>query len=191
MPHIAVIGAGITGVTTAYALNQRGFETTVFDRHRYSGMETSFANGGQLSASNAETWNKISTILQGIKWMLRRDAPLLVNPKPIWHKYSWMAEFVGQIRSYERNTVETVRLAVVAREHMIAMAERENTDFHLEKRGILHFHATKADTTVAASSIKETDVFGPAMAYRPSLAAQARRRRRTMFARTRQAAAPR
>src|SRR4051812_7587812 len=114
MPHVAVIGAGVTGVTTAYALSQRGYQVTVFDRHRYSGMETSFANGGQLSASNAEVWNKTSTILQGIKWMTRRDAPLLVNPKPSWHKYSWMAEFIGQIRHYEANTVETVRLALAA-----------------------------------------------------------------------------
>ena len=83
MPHIAVIGAGITGVTTAYALAERGYDVTVFDQHRYAGMETSFANGGQLSASNAEVWNKTSTILQGLKWMTRRDAPLLVNPKPV------------------------------------------------------------------------------------------------------------
>jgi len=60
MPHIAVIGAGITGVTTAYALLERGYQVTVVDRQRYAAMETSFANGGQLSASNAEVWNHLS-----------------------------------------------------------------------------------------------------------------------------------
>ncbi|WP_298965213.1 D-amino acid dehydrogenase [uncultured Methylobacterium sp.] len=144
MPHIAVIGAGITGVTTAYALIERGYDVTVFDRNRYSAMETSFANGGQLSVSNAEVWNKTSTILQGIKWMARRDAPLLVNPKPSWHKYSWMAEFIGQIGNYKANTIETVRLALASREHMFAMAEREKIDFNLERRGILHFYRDKA-----------------------------------------------
>jgi len=86
MQNIAVIGGGITGVTTAYALTKRGFNVTLLDRHRYSAMETSFANGGQLSASNAEVWNHWPTILKGLKWMLRADAPLLVNPKPSWHK---------------------------------------------------------------------------------------------------------
>jgi D-amino-acid dehydrogenase len=144
MKHIAVIGAGITGVTTAYALLDRGYAVTVFDQHRYAGMETSFANGGQLSASNAEVWNKFSTILQGLKWMMRRDAPLLMNPLPSWHKYSWMAEFVANILHYEKNTIDTVKLAIEARKHMFAMAERENIPFDLEQRGILHFYRDKA-----------------------------------------------
>ena len=104
MTRIAVIGAGIAGVTTAYALSERGYDVTVFDQQRYAGMETSFANGGQLSASNAEVWNKASTVWQGMRWMLRRDAPLLMNPTPSWHKYSWMAEFVRHIPDYRQNT---------------------------------------------------------------------------------------
>ncbi|NDD25197.1 MAG: FAD-dependent oxidoreductase, partial [Betaproteobacteria bacterium] len=51
MKTIAIVGGGITGVTTAYALAKRGFSVTLFERHRYAAMETSFANGGQLSAS--------------------------------------------------------------------------------------------------------------------------------------------
>ena len=65
MTHVAIVGAGITGVTTADALLERGYHVTVFDRHRYPAMETSFANGGQLSASNAEVWNSTSTVLKG------------------------------------------------------------------------------------------------------------------------------
>ena len=140
---IAVIGGGITGVTTAYALAKRGFNVTLFEKNRYAAMETSFANGGQLSASNAEVWNHWSTILKGMKWMLKSDAPLLVNPKPSWHKLSWFMEFILNIPHYERNTVESARLAIAAREHLFAWAQEEGVDFDLKKEGILHIYREK------------------------------------------------
>ena len=140
---IAVIGGGITGVTTAYALAKRGFNVTLFEKNRYAAMETSFANGGQLSASNAEVWNHWSTILKGMKWMLKSDAPLLVNPKPSWHKLSWFLEFIFNIPHYERNTVESARLAIAAREHLFAWAQEEGVDFDLKKEGILHIYREK------------------------------------------------
>ena len=144
MKNIAVIGGGITGVTTAYALVKRGFSVTLFEKNRYAAMETSFANGGQLSASNAEVWNNMSTILKGLKWMLKSDAPLLVNPKPSWHKMAWFAEFVANIPNYRSNTIETTRLAIAAREHLFAWAEQEGIDFDLKTKGILHIYRDKA-----------------------------------------------
>jgi len=142
--HIAVIGAGITGITTAYSLLDHGHTVTVFDRHRYAAMETSFANGGQLSVSNAEVWNHPATLIKGIKWLFRRDAPLLLNLKPSWHKYSWLAEFAAQIPHYRANTIATVRLALAARRALFAMAEREGIAFDLERRGILHIYRDRA-----------------------------------------------
>jgi D-amino-acid dehydrogenase len=143
MQSIAVVGGGITGVTTAYALAKRGFNVTLFERHRYAAMETSFANGGQLSASNAEVWNHTSTILKGLKWMLKSDAPLLVNPKPSWHKLSWFAEFIAHIPNYRANTIATTQLAIAARDHLFAWAEAEGVDFDLKRQGILHIYRDK------------------------------------------------
>jgi D-amino-acid dehydrogenase len=140
MAHIAILGAGITGVTAAYALIDRGHRVTVFERQRYPAMETSFANGGQLSASNAEVWNHPAALGKAIGWMFEADAPLLLNLKPSWHKYSWLAEFVARIPHYRRNTIATVRLALEARQQLFAIAEREGIDFDLERRGILHVY---------------------------------------------------
>ncbi|MGE0315398.1 MAG: D-amino acid dehydrogenase [Lautropia sp.] len=154
MQSIAVVGGGITGVTTAYALAKRGYEVTLFEQHRYVAMETSFANGGQLSASNAEVWTHGSTLLKGLKWMLRKDAPLLVDPRPTWHKLSWFAEFVASIPRYRPNTVATARLAVAARRHLFAWAEAEGIDFDLRRQGILHVYRDKAGFDHAAGVTK-------------------------------------
>lgn len=145
MPHVVVIGAGITGVTSAYELMRLGYQVTVIDRHLYPAMETSYANGGQLSASNAEVWNQKATVLKGLKWMSQKSAPLLLNPAFDLHKYGWLIEFLSNIRHYEYNTQETVSLALLARKRLFEIAEQEQIDFNLEKRGILHFYHNKAD----------------------------------------------
>lgn len=154
MKRIAVIGGGITGITTAYTLAKRGLDVTVYEKHRYAAMETSFANGGQLSASNAEVWNNWQTVAKGIKWMFRNDAPLLVNPKPSWHKLSWFAEFVAAMPQYEKNTTETARLAIAAREFLFEWAQEEGIDFDLKKQGILHIYRDKAGFDQAANVSK-------------------------------------
>lgn len=154
MKSIAVIGGGITGVTTAYALARRGLSVTLFERHRYPAMETSFANGGQLSASNAEVWNSWGTVLKGLKWMLRSDAPLLVNPKPNWHKLSWFGEFLAAIPHYESNTIASARLAIAAREHLFGWAREEGINFDQRQEGILHIYRDKAGFDHAAQVTK-------------------------------------
>ncbi|MDD9908750.1 MAG: D-amino acid dehydrogenase [Ahrensia sp.] len=164
--RIAILGAGITGITTAWALRRRGFDVTLIDKNGYAAMETSFANGGQLSASNAEVWNHPSTIVKGIKWMFDRNAPLLVNPKPSWHKYSWMAEFIAAIPQYTDNTIKTTRLAIAAREHLLEFARETGAEFDLEKRGILHIyrnkkaydHATKVTQMLAEGGLERRSV---------------------------------
>lgn len=138
--HIVVIGAGITGVTTAYSLLRQGHAVTVIDRLPAAAMETSYANGGQLSASNAEVWNSWDTILKGLRWMLQAQAPLLFHPLPSVHKYTWLAEFVAGIRDHRANTIETTRLAIRARHLLFEIAAREGIDFDLVKRGILHLY---------------------------------------------------
>ncbi|MDR7147743.1 D-amino acid dehydrogenase [Rhizobium sp. BE258] len=166
MTKIAIIGAGIAGVTTAYDLILRGYDVTLFDRNRYPAMETSFANGGQLSASNAEVWNNWSTIFKGLKWLLRKDAPLLVNPKPSLHKYSWMAEFISNIHNYEKNTIYTTKLAIEARKRLFQIAKDESIDFDHERRGILHIyrsrsgfeHAKKVNSMLLAGGLERTEL---------------------------------
>ena len=56
-----------------------------------------------------------------------------------------MGEFLSHIPNYRANTIDTVRLALAAREHLFSMAEREGIDFDLERRGILHIYKHRKD----------------------------------------------
>lgn len=152
MSRVIIIGAGVTGITSAYTLAKLGYSVTVIDGHRDPAMETSFANGGQLSASNAEVWNSIATVVKGLRWIGKRNAPLLLNPAFSWHKYSWLAAFIRNIPNHKRNTIETTRLAIEARQHLYAMAEQENIDFDLQRRGILHIYHDKESFDKALKS---------------------------------------
>ena len=104
MKKIAVIGAGIAGVTTAYALAKGGFKVTIIDSRRYPAMATSYANGGQLSASNAETWNTPKNIASGLKWMFKADAPLLFNPSQIFKNIN------GCLVSWQKHLEELTKI---------------------------------------------------------------------------------
>jgi len=64
------------------------------------------------NASNAGVWQSGATLFKGLRWTLKPGAPLLVSPKPSWHKLSRMAEFITVIPRHEENTVTTVRLAI-------------------------------------------------------------------------------
>ena len=65
--HVLVMGAGVVGVTTAWYLKQAGHDVTVVDRQARAGVETSYANGGQISVSHAEPWANPSAPLKVLK----------------------------------------------------------------------------------------------------------------------------
>jgi len=95
-------------------------------------------------------WNHKATIVNALKWMLTRDAPLLLNPRPGWHKLSWFAEFLAAMPSYEDNTVATVRMAIAARKHLFSWAAEEGIDFDHRQAGILHIYRDRAGFERAA-----------------------------------------
>ena len=147
MKKVAVIGAGIAGTTTAYALLKKCYNVTIIDSRRYPAMATSYANGGQLSASNAETWNTPKNVMNGIKWMFKPDAPLLFNPSPEIQKYKWMMGFLWATLKgeHKKNTLETIDMAKKARETYFKIAEDEGIEFELLKKGILRFYDSEKE----------------------------------------------
>ena len=162
MKKIAVIGAGIAGTTTAYALLKKGYNVKIIDSRRYPAMATSYANGGQLSASNAETWNTTKNVVNGIKWMFTPDAPLLFNPSPEIQKYKWMLGFLmATIKGeHKKNTLETIDLAKQAREIYFKIADEEGIEFELLKKGILRFYDSEKEFKLDRNKVSWLDQEG-------------------------------
>ena len=139
---IAVIGAGITGILAAYYLARAGHKVTVLEQERHPAMRTSFANGGQVSVSNSETWTTWSNVWKGMKWMFQKDAPLLIRPTPSISKIKWMTKFLWNTvkGNYARNTAETIRLGIESRALYQKIIEEEGLAFDQSYCGILHFY---------------------------------------------------
>jgi D-amino-acid dehydrogenase len=91
---VLVLGAGVIGTASAWFLCERGHEVTVLERQRAAAMETSFANGGQVSVSHVEPWANPQAPLQILKWLARADAPLLFRPRLDLRQWRWGAQFL-------------------------------------------------------------------------------------------------
>jgi D-amino-acid dehydrogenase len=142
MKKVAVIGAGIAGVIPAYYLAKKGYDVTIIDQERYPAMRCSYANGGQISVSNSETWNTWSNVGKGIQWMFKKDAPLLVSPKFEWSKLKWMSKFIWHtlIKDHISNTATTIQLGIESRKLYKQIIEDEKLDFDHSNCGILHVY---------------------------------------------------
>jgi D-amino-acid dehydrogenase len=142
MKKIAVIGAGITGLSTAYYLARDGHQVTIYEAERYPAMKTSFANGGQISVSNSEVWTSWSNVKKGIKWMFTKGAPLLIRPRLDWAQWKWMAKFLYYTAQgvYKENTVKTVQMGLKSRELYDQICQDENIMFDRSNCGIFHFY---------------------------------------------------
>jgi len=111
--RIAVIGAGLLGVSTAWFLAEAGHEVIVIDRNEGAGLETSFANGGMLTPSQAGPWNTPGIALQVLRWIGREESPLLLKPSQLFALAGWGTAFLrhSQSRRFRANQLKNVALA--------------------------------------------------------------------------------
>jgi D-amino-acid dehydrogenase len=140
--HVAVVGAGITGITTAYYLAQLGYAVTVYDEEIHPAMRTSYANGGQISVSNSEVWTTWSNVKKGFRWLFQKDAPLLIRLTPSWSKIKWLTQFLWHTikGDYKENTTETIRMGLESQQLYRDLLNNEKINFDQTASGILHFY---------------------------------------------------
>ncbi|WP_353957281.1 D-amino acid dehydrogenase [Pelomonas sp. SE-A7] len=99
MKHCVVIGGGVVGLTSAWALAERGHAVTLIEREREVALGASHANGGQLSYRYVSPLADEGVPLKALRWLLDPDGPLRFKPEASWQQWSWMLAFLRACRA--------------------------------------------------------------------------------------------
>ncbi len=156
------MGAGVVGVASAWYLAKAGHEVTVIERQPAPALETSFANGGQISVSHAEPWANPHTPMRALSWLGREDAPLLFRMRwdPALFDWSWRFLRECSASRTRANIRDIVALALYGRSQLKALrAETAIKYDHLE-RGILHVYTDAREFAGAIAAANVMREFG-------------------------------
>ena len=159
---VLILGAGVVGVSSAWYLSQAGHEVTVIDRQSAAGLETSFANGGQISVSHAEPWSNPHAPARALAWMGREDAPLLFRLRWDPALFDWSWRFLRECtpgRTRE-NIRDIVALALYSRELLKTLREDTGIEYDHLERGILHVYTDQKEFAASIEASKVLREFG-------------------------------
>lgn len=129
--HVAVVGAGIIGVTTAHALRQQGFEVTVIDRRGGVAQEGSFANAGVLAPAYVGPWAQPGMPAKVLAYLLKREAPVVFRPRLDPALWRWLRRWLGEcaVERFRINRERMQRLAYYSRHCLHEVRERHGIDY--------------------------------------------------------------
>jgi D-amino-acid dehydrogenase len=158
---VAVIGAGIVGVATAYELALRGVEVTLIEAHEGAALATSFANGGQLSACEVAPWAGPEIPGLILRWLGRDDAPFRLRPKMDPDQWRWLLRFLMRCRASARleRIPPNLALALLTRERMASYEagfrnEGRTLDFDRRQKGILRIFSSAHAVRMGAAEME-------------------------------------
>lgn len=145
--RIVVVGAGVVGVTTAYALQKRGHQVTVVDSHEDAGLETSKANAGQRSYGVVYPFASAAMVKKALPWLLKKDGPLKMRMPPSMATVRFLLatlRFAYAPGMYQLNRRNMLRLGIHSRESFAALEEDLELAFDGDNNGLLQLASTPA-----------------------------------------------
>ncbi|MBB5205655.1 D-amino-acid dehydrogenase [Inhella inkyongensis] len=144
---VVVLGAGIVGVSTAWYLLECGHEVVLVDRQSDAALETSYANGAQISVSFCEPWANAWVPIKVAKWLLKDDSPLLFRPRLELAQMRYGLGFLMQCTtaSFERNVEELVQLGRYSHACLKELVPATGIEYNRLEKGILHFFSSQQD----------------------------------------------
>jgi D-amino-acid dehydrogenase len=160
--RVLILGSGVIGVASAYYLAKAGHDVVVLDRQPGPGLETSFANAGEISPGYASPWAGPGIPLKAIKWLLMRDGPLVIrpmlDPRMLW----WGLQLVANCteKAYAINKGRMVRLAEYSRDRLIDLRAETGIAYDERMQGTLQLFRTQKQLDHAADDIAVLEQYG-------------------------------
>lgn len=153
--HVAVLGGGVIGITTAYYLARLGVEVTVIERQSAPAVETSFANAGQISPGYAAPWAAPGIPLKAVKWMFSEHSPLVIRPKLDFQQWSWMLQMLRNCSAsrYAVNKSRMLRIANYSREALLELRADTGIEYDQRSQGTLQLFRTQKQVEAARKDI--------------------------------------
>jgi D-amino-acid dehydrogenase len=157
-----VLGGGVIGVTTAYYLASAGHEVTVVDRQAEPGLETSFANAGEVSPGYASPWAGPGVPIKAIKWLLMKHGPLVLRPKLDPAMWAWLIKMLRNCTSvrYAVNKSRMIPLAEYSRDCLRALRVEEAIHYDERSRGTLQLFRAQAQVDGTGRDIAVLKQYG-------------------------------
>lgn len=143
--HVIVIGSGVIGTTTAYYLARLGQQVSVLERRASAGLETSFANAGQVSPGYAAPWAAPGVPFKAIKWLLSKHSPLVINPRMDWSMLRFLLMLLRNCTSarYTLNKGRMLRIAEYSRRAFAELREATGVRYDERRLGTLQLFRTR------------------------------------------------
>ena len=150
-----MLGAGVIGVTIAYELAGAGHEVVVVDRQAAPGLETSFANAGEVSPGYSAPWAGPGVPLKAIKWLVMHHRPLVIRPHLDWAMLRWSLATLRNCTAarYAVNKARMVRLAEYSRDCLRALRASTGIAYDERMQGTLQLFRTQKQFDGSAGDI--------------------------------------
>ena len=160
--RVLVLGSGVIGTATAWYLARSGCEVTVVDRQPAAGLETSYANAGQVSPGYASPWAAPGVPLKALKWLFQRHAPLALSPTADLQQYLWLAQMLRNCTAgrYAINKARMVRLSEYSRDCLDQLRAETGIEYEGRQLGTTQLFRTQQQLDGAAKDIEVLREYG-------------------------------
>ena len=154
--RVAVIGAGVVGVTTAWYLTAQGHEVTLVERREAPALETSFGNAGGVCPGFAGPWAAPGMPWKAFKWMFRSEAPLKLRPRLDPAQWRWLWAFWRNCtpEAFAANKARMQRMAHYSKACLVALRDETGIAYDNASNGVLQVFATYEEMEGGARSAR-------------------------------------